>query len=342
MTCPIGASIYNRRMNTIRFLLPLLLLALPTQAKLKVFILAGQSNMEGAGQIQINPRAQNKGAGTLEFMVKQTPQKHGHLQTKSGEWRVRTDVWVKYGERGGGLKPGFGARSSTIGPELGFGTVVGDALKEQVLIIKTCWGGKTLMVDFRPPCAGPLPKAMADKMLAGIQRREPDATMKVVEERTGAFYRLMMKEVTATLKNLKAIYPAYDGKGYEIAGFGWHQGWNDGLSHEMVAAYEENLVRLIKDVRREWKTPHLPAVIAVSGFGGRNQKVDRRLGIIAAQHGAAKREDFKGTVASVETRDFFRPREQSPGGQGYHWNNNAETYYHIGEGMGKAMVELLK
>ncbi len=329
-------------MRTIRFLLPLLLLALPVQAKLKVFVLAGQSNMEGAGQIQINLRAQNQGAGTLEFLVKNAPKKYGALQTESGEWTVRTDVWVKYGERSGGLKPGFGARSSTIGPELGFGTVVGDALKEPVLIIKTCWGDKTLMVDFRPPYAGPLPKAMVGKMLAGIQRREPNATIKAVEERTGAFYRLMMNEVADTLKNLKTIYPAYDGKGYEIAGFGWHQGWNDGLSHEMVAAYEENLVRLIKDVRREWKTPGLPAVIAVSGFGGRNQKIDRRLGIIAAQHGAAKRKEFKGTVASVETRDFFRPREQSPGGQGYHWNNNAETYYLIGEGMGKAMVELLK
>lgn len=329
-------------MTEFRILLLILISCLPAQAKLKVFVLAGQSNMEGAGQININPRAQNKGAGTLEFMVKHAPKKYGSLQTKAGEWTVRTDVFVKYGERAGGLKPGFGARSSAIGPELGFGTAVGDALKEPVLIIKTCWGGKTLMVDFRPPSAGPLPKAMADKMLAGIQRREPDATMKAVEIRTGEFYRLMMNEVANTLKNLKEIYPAYDGKGYEIAGFGWHQGWNDGLTHDMVTAYEENLVHLINDVRRVWKTPNLPAVIAVSGFGGRNQKVDRRLSIIAAQHGAAARKEFKGTTASVETRDFFRPREQSPGGQGYHWNNNAETYYLIGEGMGNAMLKLLK
>lgn len=329
-------------MTVLRVLLLFLIPALPAQAKLKVFILAGQSNMEGAGQININSRAQNKGAGTLEFMVKNAPKKYGHLQTKTGDWTARADVFVKYGERGGGLKPGFGARNSAIGPELGFGTVVGDALKEPVLIIKTCWGGKTLMVDFRPPCAGPLPKPLADKMLAGIQRRDPKATMKAVEERSGAFYRLMMSEVANTLKNLKEVYPDYDGKGYEIAGFGWHQGWNDGLSHDMVAAYEENLVCLIKDIRRAWKAPDLPVVIAVSGFGGRNQKIDRRLGIIAAQHGAADRKEFKGTAASVETRDFFRPREQSPGGQGYHWNNNAETYYLIGESMGNAMLKLLK
>ena len=36
---------------------------------------------------------------------------------------------------------------------------------------------------------------LADKMLAGIQRRDPKATMKAVEERSGAFYRLMMSEV---------------------------------------------------------------------------------------------------------------------------------------------------
>ena len=68
----------------------------------------------------------------------------------------------------------------------------------------------------------------------------------------------------------------------------------------MVAAYEENLVCLIKDIRRAWKAR--PA-------GGHrrervwrtNQKIDRHLGIIAAQHGAADREEFKGTAASVET-----------------------------------------
>ena len=109
-----------------------------------------------------------------------------------------------------------------------------------------------------------------------------------------------------------------------------------------VNAYEENLSNIIKDLRKEWNAPNLPVVIGVSGFGGRNQKVDRRLGIIAAQHAVANRKEFKGTVASVETRDFFRPAEVSPSRQGYHWNGNAETFYLIGEGMGQAMVKLLK
>ena len=44
----------------------------------------------------------------------------------------------------------------------------------------------------------------------------------------------------------------------------------------------------------------------------------------------------------VENRYFFRPREQSPTGASYHWNSNAETYFLIGDGMGRAMIGLLR
>ena len=43
-----------------------LLFTSQAQAKLKVFILAGQSNMQGAGAIKINPKSKNGGKGTLE------------------------------------------------------------------------------------------------------------------------------------------------------------------------------------------------------------------------------------------------------------------------------------
>ena len=55
------------------------------------------------------------------------------------------------------------------------------------------------------------------------------------------------------------------------------------------------------------------------------------------------RPEFKGTVATVETRDFWRSQEQFGGNnQGIHWNGNGESYWLMGEAMGKAMVELLK
>ena len=326
------------------FILSTLLLAHIVEAKLQVFILAGQSNMEGAGVIKINPNSKNGGKGTLEYLTrnKGTRKEFAHLVDKEGKWVARKDVFIRYGERSGNLKAGFGARSSAIGPELGFGQVIGDALDEPVLLIKTCWGGKSIFIDFRPPSSGMPPKETLDKMLNGARKKNADASMEDVKTRVGHFYRLMLSEVEDTLGNLEQYVPEHDGKGYEIAGFAWHQGWNDGLSHVPVAEYAENLANLIKDIRKEWTTPSLPVAIAVSGVGGRNQKSDRRLGIIEAQHAIAMRREFKGTATSVETRDFWRPREDSPGGQGYHWNNNAETYYRIGEGLGKAMVKLLK
>ena len=54
-----------------------------------------------------------------------------------------------------------------------------------------------------------------------------------------------------------------------------------------------------------------------------------------AQAAVAEYPDFKGNVAFVSTRAFWRPEDQSPSKQGYHWNSNAETYYLIGEAMGE-------
>ena len=285
------------------------------QGKLKGFVLAGQSNMEGAGQIAINPRSKNEGRGSLEYLVKdpKTAKKYAHTVNKDGSWRVRDDVWIWYLGRKGGLSVGYGAKSRMIGPEFQIGHVLGDAFKAPVLLIKTAWGGKTLVKDFRPPSSG---------------------------GEVGPYYTEMLGHVRTVLADLGKLFPAYDGKGYELAGFFWHQGWNDGLKKPWVEVYEENLANLVKDLRKEWKVPGLPVSIGVSGFGGRNQKVDRRLGIIAAQHAVARRPGFKGRVVSVETRDFFRPREESPSGQGYHWNGNAETYCLIGEAMAKALLKV--
>jgi alpha-galactosidase len=306
-----------------RTLIPILLFSLVvTPAALpgepiKVFVLAGQSNMEGAGAIAANPKSHSKGKGSLENLVQDpaTAKRFAHLVDGNGEWVERGDVWVYFGERKGRLKPGFGARKTTIGPELGFGTQVGDAIEAPVVLVKTAWGGKSLVKDFRPPSSG---------------------------GETGAFFEMMLTQVDDALAELKTDLPEHADRGYEIAGFASHQGWNDGLKQPWVAEYGDNLANLIDDVRKAWKKPALPVVIGVSGFGGRGQKIDRRLGIIAAQLGVAEREKFMGTVTSVETRDFWRTREESPSGQGYHWNSNAESYYLIGEAMGKAMVELVQ
>ena len=63
---------------------------------------------------------------------------------------------------------------------------------------------------------------------------------------------------------------------------------------------------------------------------------------MAAQKAVADYPDFKGNVAFVPTRAFYRPAEVSPSKQAYHWNNNAETYFLIGEHMAHAMIRLIQ
>ncbi len=279
------------------------------KSPVKLFVLAGQSNMEGQGFISGGQK------GTLETLVKDpaSASRYRHLVGQDGKWVVRDDVWCSYGTKGALTVGGFAA-DGCIGPELGFGWKVGDFLDNQVLLLKVAVGGTSLAGDWRPPSSGGT---------------------------TGGWYQEMIKQVKAALADPKALFPAYDGKGVELAGFGWHQGWQDGCAQPMADEYETNMVNFIKDTRKDLGVPNLPFVIGSSGFGGWDQKVARRLQISAAQKAAAERPEFKGNVFYVETRGFFRPREQSPTGFGYHWNCNAETYWLIGEGMGMAMVELL-
>jgi alpha-galactosidase len=305
---------------TVTFIAALVLLASGARAgddgPLKVFILAGQSNMEGAGVVRADPE-RNGGKGSLEHLVKDpaTAPRFAHLVDEDGDWAVRDDVWIWYLDRQGPLTVGYGAREDRIGPELQFGHVVGDHFEEQVLLIKVAWGGKSLAVDFRPPSSG---------------------------GEVGPFYRQLFVHVREVLANLEEHFPEYDGRGYEVVGFGWHQGWNDRVNQAFNDEYEENLTHFIRDARRELAIEDLPFVIAETGMSGREEKHPRALSLMRAQAAVAEVEEFRGNVAFVGTRDFYRPPEVSPSKQGYHWNSNAETYFLIGQGMGEAMLRLIE
>ena len=139
--------------------------ALPAPAaaqakKLKVFILAGQSNMEGHAKVD-----------TFDYIGDDpvTAPLLKQMRGADGKARVCDHVWISYftgagkdnGEGFGKLTAGYGSRQKPdkdggkIGPEFTFGLTMDAALEEPVLIIKTAWGGKSLHTDFRPPSAGP-------------------------------------------------------------------------------------------------------------------------------------------------------------------------------------------
>jgi hypothetical protein len=146
----------------------------------------------------------------------------------------------------------------------------------------------------------------------------------------------MVARVNQVLANLSTYYPAYTGGGYEIAGFGWHQGWND--LGQATAEYETNLTNLIHDLRAQFSVPDLPVVIAntgmANGSGGNVLVAQMNVG------NPALHPEFAGTVTTVDTRPFDFGTLLGGSDEGYHWNWNAESYFKIGESMGKAMMAM--
>lgn len=160
----------------------------------------------------------------------------------------------------------------------------------------------------------------------------------------GPYYNGMIDYARDVLGNLGTEFPEWSGLGYQIVGFAWHQGWNDGGSVGPFADYEANLADLIVDVRSEFGLPNLPISIGNSGFGGFPQTAASRLAIINAQLAVAdpvKYPAFEDTVFTAETRSFWREANVSPLDQGYHWNQNGETYWLLGKAMGEGMTSLL-
>jgi len=300
----------------------------------RVYILAGQSNMEGHGEVASRPD-RNGGHGSLEFLVQDaaTAAEFGRLRTAAGDWVERDDVWIDYLDRSGKLTAGFGARPGLIGPELGFGTVVGDAHDEPVLLVKCAWGGKSLAIDFRPPSAGRPAYKLGDKL---------EAALAADPQILGRSYRETLALVKRARDRLTAgeLVPEAAARGHVLAGFAWHQGWNDRIDDRFNAEYAANMAAFIRDVRRDLDAPELPFVIAETGMTGPEEKHPRALSLMKAQASVAELPEFAGTVGFVPTREFWRPAAASPSNQGYHWNRNAETYWRIGTGLGRVMLDL--
>src|SRR3954466_2341021 len=84
---------------TVLFLAPLGTLSAADALKpLKVFILAGQSNMEGQAVVDLDGKNYNDGKGTLKALLSDPAKAPTlkHLRNGDGTWAVRDDVWVRY------------------------------------------------------------------------------------------------------------------------------------------------------------------------------------------------------------------------------------------------------
>lgn len=310
--------------------------------KVKVFILMGQSNMVGMGDIE--PLGT---PGTLTTLTK-NEKKYPYLVDDAGMWTSRRDVYYYDArtKKGGPLTAT--ANGSAIGPELGFGYVLGQVLAEPVLVLKSCIGNRSLGWDLLPPGSEPFqaPVSQVNRTYAGYKdtpewwvEGEPK---RVVNWYAGKQYDEDLTNAKAALANLASIYPDYQGQGYEIAGFVWWQGHKDHLDAVYAERYEQNLVRLIASLRKDYEAPSAKFVVATGcGNPGREGLGLKLAEAQLAVGDATQYPAHAGNVKSVDSRDLWRDAAVSPKNQGYHYNRNAETYLEVGVWLGWATAGLL-
>lgn len=349
---------------------------------LKIFILAGQSNMEGHVQ-----------ESTFDYMASDplTAAILKEMRNADGTARVCEQVWISFlhggkggeegGEKHGRLTVGYGAQNAPnkIGPEFTFGIYMQKRLAEPILLIKTAWGGKSLNTDFRPPGAGPYELNQSQLDLYKKQGKDIDKIKAEKAAASGRFYKLMIDHVRKVTADLKQVYPDYDARqGHELAGFVWFQGWNDLVdSHTYPErtkpggydVYSTLLAQFIRDVRKDLAAPRLPFVIGVIGVGGPQETPKQTTYLRQAMSAPANLPEFKGTVANVLTEKFWdakleelvgrrssRNKDGKPpvftaeelkmlagaSNQGYHYLGAAKIMAPIGKAFADAMGDMIR
>ena len=321
---------------------------------LKIFIMAGQSNMQGKARVRTIARLN---------MTDDSKQMYQDMKVKDGMPSAVEGVHgvyftagdKKFGKsralsvRKGPLQPGFGSSMSantTFGPEYTFGIYMQKHLNEPFLVIKCAWGGRDLVQQFRPPSGGEYEKAQCRHKLP-----------------TGYYYGEIVKHVKTVMADPGAYHPGYkQGAGCEIAGFVWFQGFNDKIQRYPKQEYGRLLACFIRDIRKDLSAPKMPFVIGVMGIGGTNERCSFR----KAQSAPAALPEFKGNVVAIRTGQFWdkelvriqkklkekgkssaTPEEANflkvaTSDGGYHYMGSAYIYGRIGKSFADAMFEMVK
>ncbi len=304
------------------FVLLLSLAPVTLHAKpLQIYILAGQSNMQGHAHVR-----------TIEHigMDPVTKPLLAEMQNADGSYRVLDRVWISSigsadTEQIGKLTTGFGASQNgpKIGPEYTFGITMEKSLDGRILLIKTAWGGKSLNTDFRSPSAGPY--VFNESQLENFKKQNKDIAAIQAEKKkaTGVYYHLMVDHVKHVLSDIKRVVPSYDSsQGYELAGFAWFQGWNDMVDGSTYPnrdktggydAYSQAMTHFIRDVRKDLNAPNLPFVIGVLGVNGpvseygpeqqRYKSIHQNFR--DAMAAPIKLPEFQGNVSAVLTEKYW-------------------------------------
>lgn len=266
----------------------------------------------------------------LEKLVNQTDSVYRQTLWNGTAFRTRPDVFLSYGPVHGNLtvgrNTGFAGKGAHFGPELMIGWTLGDSILEDVYLIKAAYGGRSLAIDFRSPGAGEGPYEGVKPHHYGWQ------------------YRDMVDDIAKSLEDIATNVPTYNADtGFEICGFIWFQGWNDMIDWSFVNEYASNLIHFVRDVRKELDSPELPFIVGELGMHGlypEGRGADRVRAFRTAQRAVTLMDEFRNSSIYVPTAQYAVNNGTSYGG-GYHYNGRADTYFHIGQDLGKAAFSFM-
>lgn len=322
--------------------------------KVKVFIIMGQSNTLEMGKVKGDQE------GSLEYAVNEE-KLYPFMIDEAGNWTVRQDVRNVHVMGSGG--PGktsvkrnawLTVSGNKIGIETGIGHMLGTAIDEPVLILKSSIGNRSLGWDLLPPGSPSYEFEMEVKnketkqletktfVFAGYGQ-SPDKWEKGTEPepigwKAGVQYDGDVARAKEVLADLDKFYPG--ATGYEVVGFFWWQGDKDRYNPGHAAMYEKNLNNLIAALRQDFEAPQAKFVCATLGQTSKesdNANEKMILDAMLAISDASKYPALEGSVATVYTHPLSMGSSSNA-----HYGGNAKTYMNVGLAMGQAMVDLLK
>eukprot|EP00400_MALV-I_sp_L67-5_P000514 gene514-286_t len=279
----------------------------------KVFLMAGQSNMEGYGPIYADGddcTSKNPlGGGNESCGLQQCIDLPDDICIATERHLLRcNNIYVNFPHGDGGrlaygpLVAGFGVDPNHFGPELGFGHGLKCNGPTRFEFYKAAWGGTALgnIEEWLPPSSGGPGKLYSE-----------------------------------TIDTFKAYIEA--NPGYEIEGFIWLQGWNDQFSppgEDYLNSYEANLYNLVNDVRHDLGVADLLTVIVESPAGEEGAEILRsaRKNVVDFLNADIS---TGGNAYYIDNSDLYTPTKP---GQ-YHFHFNAENYLKIGDRIATVVKE---
>jgi len=297
-------------------------LALPCTSRkppAKVFLIAGDDNVEGFGRLQQLEELLNN----EKFAASDEALKYAHLRDpNTKEWTGRKDVFVAYErERHKPLQGPLnmhdygGLPDESFGPEVEMGHVLGNALDEPVILVKAGWSQKSLGHDFLPPSA------------SGF---------------TGFQWVRTVDAVKDAIKNADKIIGsrAYRNGRAELAGVVWWHGYSDMVHADYRKNYRSNLEHLLQDLRHTFGQPRLPIVVGELGGSGTNPST-WETEMRGYQKEVCSLKKFNQTTAYVETAKYVHRRDSHKIDNNVHYYGRGDTMIEIGNSFAVELLSLM-